>query len=896
MPARSQWKRDLDDEIDFHISQSMRELMAAGMPEKEALERSRARFGDERAYRAALQRIDGRRIRMSESEETMDAIVRTLDYAVRGVRRNPGFALSIVVILSLGIGANAVMFGVVDRLLLSPPQHVVDAEDVRLLYVRRGDDRDEGTTVGQTITHPDYLDFRSVGAFAGVAAYHGPQDMTVGRGEEAARARVASASPSLFGVLGVRPAVGRFFSEADDEAGAEPTAILAHEYWERVHGRADVLGRRIDVGQGSYTVIGIAPAGFTGAALEPVDMWLPLTVSETIESGERWRGNRGSYWVHTVARLAPGASVEAAQAEATAAHRAGRAEQIEQERYDADAEVIVAPIITAHGPRPTGEAQVARWLAGVSLIVLLIACLNAANLLLARAIRARRETAVRLALGVSRRRLMSELVAESVTLAMLGAGAALVLAYALSGPVHQILLPNVAFTDTGLGGRLLRFTGVAALAAGLLAGLIPARSASKADLAEALKAGGRGVAGGRSRARVALLIGQAALSVVLLVGAGLFVRSLRAASELDLGFDTGGVVVVDLQWNESLSGEERHAIVQRALSGIRRLPAVHSAGLTWTVPFRSTFGMGQPRVPGMDSIPRHRSGGPYVNKVGSGYFDALGLTILQGRGFEPADDAERSPTVAVVSESMARAIWPNGDALGACMLVGDAGDYDADEVPCTEIVGVVENHRRQDLVEDDPHFLYFLNQHHPALGALPQAIMAGVTGPAGAAMALLRDEAAGTSSQIRFVNVVPLRDRIEPQLRSWRLGASMFTAFGVLALIVAGWGLYSVLAFDVALRHHELGIRSALGAGATTLVGLVLRRALALIVAGTAIGLVASWVAGRWVEPLLFEVSATDPSVYVLVCVVLLAVAALAGSLPAWRASGVDPREALQTD
>jgi predicted permease len=462
--------------------------------------------------------------------------------------------------------------------------------------------------------------------------------------------------------------------------------------------------------------------------------------------------------------------------------------------------------------------------------------------------------------------------------------------------VHQILLPNVAFTDTSLGGRLLRFTGVAALGAGLVAGLIPARSASKADLADALKAGGRGVAGGRSRARVALLIGQAALSVVLLVGAGLFVRSLRAASELDLGFDAGGVVVVDLQWNESLSSEERHAIVEQALSGIRRLPAVQSAGLTWTVPFRSTFGMGQPRVPGMDSIPRHRSGGPYVNKVGSGYFDAMGLTILQGRGFEPTDDAERSPTVAVVSESMARAIWPNGDALGACMLVGDADDYDGDEVPCTQIVGVVENHRRQDLVEDDPHFLYFLNQHHPALGALPQAIMAGVTGPADAAMALLRDEAAGTSSQIRFVNVTPLRDRIEPQLRSWRLGASMFTAFGVLALIVAGWGLYSVLAFDVALRHHELGIRSALGAGATTLVGLVLRRALALIVAGTAIGLIASWAAGRWVEPLLFEVSATDPSVYVLVCVALLAVAALAGSLPAWRASGVDPREALQTD
>jgi ABC-type antimicrobial peptide transport system permease subunit len=212
------------------------------------------------------------------------------------------------------------------------------------------------------------------------------------------------------------------------------------------------------------------------------------------------------------------------------------------------------------------------------------------------------------------------------------------------------------------------------------------------------------------------------------------------------------------------------------------------------------------------------------------------------------------------------------------------------------VVGVVENHHRQELVEDDPHFLYYLNQHHPAFRGPPQAIMAGVTSPARAAAQLIRADVAGASSQIRFVEANALRDFVEPQLRSWRLGASMFTAYGFLALVVAAWGLYSVLAFDVALRHHELGIRSALGAGSQTLVGLVFRRAVVLILLGTAIGLGVAVAGGRWVEPLLFEGSATDPAVYGAVAVALLAVAAVAGSLPAWRASRVDPREALQTD
>jgi putative ABC transport system permease protein len=888
---RSDVRRDLDDELGFHFSEAVGDLMERGLTEQEAHREARLRFGDERAYRHALERIDDGRMRMRYRSDIVHSCAGTLAHAFRSVRRAPGFTASIVGILALGLGANAVMFGVVDRLLLSPPQHVVDADDVHLLYVRREIFNGE-TRVGQTVTYPDYLDFHEVDAFANVAGYSGVNEVIVGRGEAARQARVVGASARLFPLLGVRPALGRFFDERDETLEAQPTAVLSYEYWEREHGRnPEMVGQTLDVGEDSYTVIGVAPPGFTGAELSPVDIWLPAIVRQVRVDGIGCLESRGCYWWHTVARLAPEATTEAAAAEATAAHRAGRGQLIAEGRYDANAEVVVAPIIAARGPSPTREARVAGWLAGVSLIVLLIACFNVANLLLARSIRTRRESAVRLALGVGRGRLISEIIAQSLVLSLLGAAAALLVAQVLDDAVHQVLLPNVAFRDARLGARLLGFTLLVTLATGVLAGAIPAVQATKARLADALRAGGRGIAGGHSKTRAGLLVGQAALSVILLIGAGLFVRSLHEAESLDLGFDADRIAVVVLEWNESLDAAVRREIYDRALEGIRRLPGVHHAGLTYTVNFRNSISIGRPRVPGLDSIPTHRNGGPYVNKVGSGYFEAMGLTVLQGRGFGPSDDAEDAPPVALVSESMARAIWPDGDAVGACMMLGnDPG------APCTEVVGVVENHRRQSLVEDDPHFLYFVNQAHPEFQGPPQALVAGTSGEASRLLELLRDEAATASTQIRFVNANTMRDFVEPQMRSWILGASMFTAFGFLALIVAGWGLYSVLAFDVALRQHELGIRSALGAGGDRLVRLVLRQAGGLVGAGITIGLLTAYVAARFVEPLLFKVSATDPRVYALVAAALGLVALVAGTLPAWRATRVDPREALQAD
>ncbi len=884
-------EREVDDELRHHFDEAVRRGISKGQTAKEAAREARKRFGDERAYREALRRIDEDRFNARDRNDRVDTVVRTVTHTARRLRRAPGFTVAVTLILALGIGANAVMFGVVDRLLLSPPQHIVDADDVRHLNIRRvifnGD-----VNIGSSLTWPDYRDFTTLSSFESVAAFTRPRTQTVGRGDGAAPAVTAGASASFFPLLGVTPVLGRFYDTDEDEVDSPPTAVLSEEYWKRAYGGdRSVLGKPIDIGQQVYTIVGVTPAGFSGATLAPVDVWLPIVPHQSAENGDEWLDNRGWYWVRAVGRLRGGTSVEAAEAEATAAHRGGRSELIDAGWYDENAEVLASSLIPARGPQPSEEVQVARWLSGVSLIVLLIACFNVANLLLARAVNDRREIAIRLALGVGRRRLAGELLAESLGLALLGSMAAVLIASLFGGTIHRVLLPEVAFSPQQIGFQLVGFTLFATVTAGVLTGALPALHAVRTGLGDTLRSGGRSVSGSHIRTRRALLIGQAALSVVLLVGAALFVQSLRQAQRLDLGFDADRLVIATLEWNETFPAEQRKATYEEVGERVRRLPGVQAAGMTYTVPFRSSISLGQPRVPGLDSVPLHHSGGPYVNKVGPETLRAMGLRIVAGRGIEPSDDSPEAPPVAVVSESMADAYWPAGDALGSCMFFGD------DPAPaCTEVIGVVENHRRQELIEEDPHFLYYVNQGHPDFQGPPQALMVGTSGNSDTVVESIRDEARSTSSSIRFVTVNSMTDFVAPEMRSWRMGATVFTIFGLLALIVAGWGLYSVLAFDVALRRSELGIRSALGAGTQRIVQLVLKQAVSTVLVGTALGLVIAAWGATLVQPLLYEVSARDPRTYVTVALALLVVSGVAGSFPAWRATRVDPRTALRTD
>lgn len=891
---RDVFESELDEELTYHVDRVTADLVARGVDPQEARRRAMARFGALDRHRAAMVRIDRRDARRRARLATWERILASVLMAIRRLRRAPGFTLNTVAILGLGIGANAVMFGVVDRLLLRPPLHVADADAVRKVFLHRTFS-DGTTSLGQTLTFPDYLDLTDASGLTEVGAWADWGEMVLGRDEEAQEVRVKVATASFFQTLGVAPVQGRFFAPDEDAAGAPPVTILSAEFRERhFGGRDDVLGQVLEVGTGRYEIIGVAPPGFTGADLGHVDVWLPMETAQAIRSeGTGWRDSRSNWWVHVVGRMAPPATDASVGAEITARHRGARRDLIDEGRYSPDATLIPASLIAARGPDPGQESQVATWLAGVSLIVLLIACFNAANLLLARATVAERETALRLAMGAGRRRLIGEVLTESLVLAVLGGSVALVLAAVLSDALHRSLLPGVAFTDTTLGWRVGIFAAAASLFTGVAAGVLPALQSTRADVAEALKSGARGVVSASSRTRLVLLVGQATMSVLLLVGAGLFVKSLKRAQALDLGFDAGAVAVVDLTWTETLPGAERSEVFHRVLERLRSLPQVERAGLTYTVPFRSSLSLGRPRVPGLDSFPRHPSGGPYMNKVGDGYFEAMGLEIVEGRAFDDADGREGAEPLAIVSESMAQALWPGADAVGRC-LIFEGGD--AAEPVCTRVAGVVENHRRQDLLEDDPHHLYFVNEAHPTFQGPPQALMARLRSTGAGTLALLAREAREVSPLIRFAEAHPLQDHVDPQLRSWRLGASMFTAFGALALVVAAWGLYSVLAFEVARRRREMGIRSALGAGAGRIVGLVVRRSLALGLGGIALGLLLAAAAGRFVEPLLFEVPPTDPAVYLAVAGALLLAAILAGALPAWRATTVQPTEALRAE
>ncbi len=886
-PGRRRIEQELDEEIRFHLERTQEELEGRGMSPEAARHEAERRFGSVRAHRQAILRLDVGRMRTMRMVETVDAVRGLLGHAARRVVRGPGFAAAVVVTLGLGIGANAVMFGVVDRLMLSPPQGLAEPGGLQHLYVERGVQGEP--RVFRWFTHPDFLALQDVEAFEELGAYTVPIDATLGRGDDAEQIRTVRASASLFPALGARTRLGRFFTEEEDAEGAPPRVVLSEEFWVRRFG-ADpgILGRELDIGPGRYEVIGVASRGFTGAELSPVDAWVPMVTSAHLMGAEGCMASPNCWWLQLVARMRDGAAPSAGDDAATARHLALRETRIAEGNYDGEARVFAASIVAANGPNPSAEASVSRWLAGVSLIVLLIACANVANLLLARSVRLRRELSVRAAIGASRFRLVGEALTETVFLALLGAGVALAAASWGAGIVHDQLLPDVAFDAGALTPRMLGFTAVAVLFTVALAGVVPSIRAARMALNP-----GRAESFSRSRMRGVLTVAQGALSVVLLVGAGLFVRSLSVASSVDFGFDPEVVAVLEFEWNDQYPGPERAAVYRDALDRLRSLPEVVEGSPTLAIPFWSSYGYGEPRIPGIERYPSHPGGGPYVNKVGSTYLRTMGISLVDGRDFGPADDLEGAAPVTLVSEAMARAIWGGESAIGRCLHIGDSPE---DPAPCTEVVGVVADHRRDGLVEAEPHHLYYVNLDHPEIQGPPQALMIRTRGEASAALGAVRQALAGVAPQLRYVKARSLQDLVDPRLRSWRLGATMFSIFGLLALLVAGVGLYSVLAFDVAQRRREIGIRSALGASRERLARVVIGKAAVLGVVGLALGLGIALGLARFVEELLFQTSGREPGVYLLVGATLGAVALLAAAVPGVRAMRVAPAEALRSE
>jgi predicted permease len=557
-----------------------------------------------------------------------------------------------------------------------------------------------------------------------------------------------------------------------------------------------------------------------------------------------------------------------------------------------DRHARLTPLVAARSVNVGTDSLITLLLAVMAVIVLLIACANLANLLLVRALRRQQEIAVRLALGVSRIRLVRLLVTESVLIAMLGGAVALLLVEWGTGIVRSALFADVPWVGNPVDSRVAVFAALAALVAGVAAGLVPAMQTSRPDLTVALKLTARAGGGQRARTRAGLLMLQSALAVVLLVGAGLFVRSLQRVVDQDMGVDTDRVITAFLPLSSAgYSKAEVRAIYAAGLERIRALPGIEHAAIALTIPFGPSFGT-RVRLSNGDSLPS--ADGPYINAIGPEYFATIGARLIAGRDFTTGDVAG-APRVTIISNAMARRLWPGRSAIGECLLI------DADTLPCARVIGVAEDVRRQDVLENPVYALYVpIPQAGPRLRGWMLNLYA-VARPAGDPSRLIEPvrramEAAAPALPYAQVQRISDMPELVTQLRRWQLAATLFAVFGALALVLAAVGLFGVVSYTVGQRGHEIGVRMALGAAPATVARLVIADAVRLSASGVALGLVASLAGGVFVSAALYGTSPHDPVVIGVVAVILLVVAVMASALPAYRATRVDPIQVLRVE
>ena len=878
---RQELERELDVELRFHLEHEAEKYERMGVPRSEALRRARLDFGG----------VEEMKERSRDARGTMlvDSTLQDARYALRGLRAKPGFTVGVVLTLGLGIGANAAMFGVVDRLLFRPPPYMRDADQVHRVYLAWTSNKSE--RVERSMQFPRYLDLMNAArSFSSMAAFNTWQ-AAVGDGDAARQRAVTAASASYFDFFDAHPALGRFFTAREDSIPVgSPVAVLGYAYWQSdFGGRPDALGQQLRVGHTLYTIIGVAPEGFTGMADQGLPaLYVPIAAFAWDMRGSDYSKDYHWSWLEVVARPRPGTTVATATADLSAAHQrswiAQDPDRGPQMVASSRPRVILGPVQLGRGPQAGPEAKVVVWVTGVAVIVLLVACANVANLLLARAITRRREIALRLALGVSRRRLMRQLLTESLVLAALGGMVGLIAAQWGGAMLAASFLPPDFSTSVLTDKRTVIVALAATMSAAILTGLAPAFHAVRSDLAQALNAGGRDSGARPSRTRTLLLIFQATLSVVLLIGAGLFVRSLHNVRSMRLGYDVDPVLVVTRSMRGvSLTDAQRMALEQRMVDEARATPGVVSATQAASVPFWSNEG--RPLfVPGVDTVSKL---GRFLLQSGNAdYFKTLGTRIVRGRAFDASDRAG-GPGVIVVSEGMTNALWPARDPLGKCVRIG------ADTAPCSTVIGVAENMRTRSLAEDREYAYYLPIAQY---GAPTGMLFVRVTGDAAEHAEIVRRRLQRLMPGAAYVTTQPFRNMVDPTMQSWRFGATMFVAFGGLALALAGIGLYSMIAYGVAQRRQEIGIRIALGASRASVVRLVVRGGVRLVIVGVIAGGAISLWAGKWVASLLFREPPNDPAVYVGVAAVLIGVALVATAMPAIAAARVDPTVALRAD
>jgi len=856
--------QDIEEEQRIHIEMATEENLKRGLPPEEARAAALKSFGN--PCRSTELGYDIR------GGGWLEDLWQDLRYGARMLRKQPGFTLIAVLMLALGIGANTAIFSVVNALLLRPLPFP-DAE--RLVWV---EEVSKQTNTSQAAWGGHFLAWQEQSqTLAGIAQIDSATWPLTGAGEPE-RVDIGRIPASFLPMLGVQPLIpGRNFSAVEDSPGGARVAILSHGLWQRRFGGAqDIVGRSITLNDASFTVIGVLPANFR--FFYRFDVWVPLALDPQAELA----GEKRSYQ-STVARLKPGVNLEQARMELdTLLQRYEMTRPEGKSRIDSRTRLVpLQEHFLGERRRPL------LVLLGAVALVLLIACANVANLLLARAVTRQKELAIRAALGASRLRLVRQMLTECLLLAVAGGAAGLLLAAWLTG-----LLGSLNSTDTfgelgqlaaiTIDWRVLGFTLLISLVTGLLCGLLSALQLSRPDLSSSLKEGGRGNSFHSRGLRSALMVSEVALAIVLLIGAGLLIRSFVKLLDVNPGYQAENLLTARLVLPPRYrDNSQRVQFYEQVLQRLAALPGVTSVGATSHLPLTG-YNMGSTlRVEGRSPQPGEQEPGAPVARVNPDYFRTMGISLRAGRLLNDGD-TESAPSVALLSETLARKLFPSADPLGKRLAVGGLN---------ATVIGVVSDIRYTGLDGEVEQAVYLSYRQLPRAG---MALVLRSPMEPSSLVPALRNALQEIDPALPIYDVMTMNERLSKSVAARRFNLLLLGGFATLALLLAGVGVYGVISYVVTGRTHEVGIRMALGAQSVDVLGLFIKQGMALVLLGVGLGLLAAFALTRVMESLLFGLSATDPLTFATVAFLLLAVALLACYLPARRATKVDPLVAMR--
>jgi predicted permease len=872
MFSRRRRYRELAESMREHIDERVEELVGAGVPRRDAEFRARKEFGN-------MTRIEeqGREVWQWPRIESVWADVR---FALRQMRKSPGFAAVVIVTLALGIGANTAVFSIVDAVVLRPLPYV---QPERLVEVRSR--ASGGALQDGAVSYPDFFDWRKEShSFEELVSYH-DASLTLTGVDRPAHLTGEVVSWGLVPLLGINPELGHGFRPEDEKPGAH-AVLISHALWVAQYGSdPGVVGRTIHLSGEAFTIVGVMPASFRFPVNAPKnDFWTTLAMDDD-GTPRSQTANRGDHEMAVMGRLKPGVSAEAADAEMKTI-----AAQLARQYPDTNTRTSSAHVQSELASMLGDTREVLLTILGAVGLVLLIACGNVGNLLLARAREREREMAMRSAVGANRGRLVRQMLVESMVLGVLGGVAGCALAFAATPVALRLIgesLPRAA--DAGVNLPVLAFALAASLMSGVMFGLAPALQLVRVDLLSPLQSGGRGDIRGQHRLGSAVIVGQVAVGIVLTAAAGLLVTSYVHLTHNDEGFNPDHVLTLGFETPDARYAHKRPAFYQEYFEKVRALPGVEAAGGSIILPMTDNsahISFENPEHP----LPKGQQEGAMIDVVSDGYFHTMQIPLLAGRDFTVAD-TETSPQVMIVSQAFAEKFFHGENALGKKLKPGTGNGKPPE---WREIVGVVGDIRHGATARDlDP--TYYLPASQLSVWCCMTTVVRTATEPRGLEPQM-RSVVASMDPDIPVTDVHTMEDLIGLQLATPRFTTVLLGAFAVLALLLTVVGLYGVMAYSVARRTREIGVRLALGAQRGMVLTMVLRQAALLVAMGMVLGIAGALASGPMLRSMLYGTGARNPVVLAGVCALVAVTGSLAAYLPAWRAASVDPMKALRAE